>query len=263
MADVESLPPGSFCWPELSTTDQKGGVAFYRALFGWDLHDQPMGSSGDTYSMFEMRGRPVAAAYTTPADERQHGIPPHWNTYIAVKNADEAVTRAQELGGKVIAPPFDVSEAGRMAVLADPTGAVFEVWQPKRHIGTRIQGEPGALCWTELVTNDTNAAARFYTQLFGWSAKKGGAGANEYTEFSVNGVPMGGMMQIQPEWGPGIPPNWMPYFQVTDCDAMASRAKELGAQIGLAPMDIENVGRFAMIVDPQSARFYVFQPKMK
>jgi uncharacterized protein len=260
MADVDSLPAGSFCWPELSTTDQKGGVAFYRALFGWDLNDQPMGP-GETYSMFEMRGRPVGAAASQRPEERQHGVPPHWNTYISVTNADGAAKRAVELGGRVLASAFDVSDAGRMAVLADPTGAVFQVWEPKRHIGTRIQREPGALCWTEIVTNDTAAAERFYTQLFGWSAKKGGAGPDEYTEFSVDGTPSGGMMAIRPEWGPNIPPNWTPYFQVVDCDATTSKAKGLGAQVGVPPMDIPNVGRFSMLADPQGARFAIFQPK--
>jgi len=259
MPDVDSLPPGSFSWPELSTSDQKNGVAFYRALFGWDVNEMPMGP-GETYSMFQMRGREVGAAAGMRPAERQHGVPPHWNTYVTVANADDAAKRAEALGGKVLAPPFDVMDAGRMAVLQDPTGAVFQVWQPKQHVGTRIQREPGALCWTELVTGDTRAAERFYTQLFGWAAKRGGAGQDEYTEFSVNGVPSGGMMAIRPEWGP-MPANWTPYFQVADCDASVAKAKGLGAQVGMPPTDLPNVGRFAMLADPQGARFALFQPK--
>src|SRR5206468_7173426 len=152
--DFDSLPPGTFCWPELSTTDQNAGVAFYRNLFGWNVNEQPMGP-GEMYSMFEMRGRAVAAAYTMRPEERQHGAPPHWNSYVTVTKADDAVKRAQELGGKVLAPAFDVMDAGRMAILQDPTGAIFQVWEPKRHTGARILGEPGALCWTELATRDT------------------------------------------------------------------------------------------------------------
>jgi predicted enzyme related to lactoylglutathione lyase len=132
---------GTFSWPELATTDQKGAVAFYRALFGWDLNDQPMGPT-ETYSMFQMRGKEVGAAYTMRPEERQHGAPPHWNSYVTVKNVDEAVKKAEGLGAKVFAPPFDVMDAGRMAVLQDPTGAVFQVWQPNKHIGAKILNEP-------------------------------------------------------------------------------------------------------------------------
>src|SRR5260221_9079604 len=122
MADYTSHVPGAFSWPELSTTDQKGAVAFYRALFGWGLNDQPMGP-GETYSMFTMRDREVGAAYTMRPEEKQGGAPPHWNSYVTVKNVDETVKQAQALGAKVFAPPFDVMDAGRMAAgLQDPTG---------------------------------------------------------------------------------------------------------------------------------------------
>src|SRR5438445_8768938 len=160
MAEVTSHQPGTFCWPELATTDQKSAVAFYRALFGWDVNEQPI-SSNETYSMFQLRGKPVAAGYTMRADQRQRGVPPHWASYITVASAEDAVKRAQELGATVLAAPFDVSDSGRMAVLQDPVGATFSVWQPKRHIGVGILGEPGALCWTELITRDTSAAEKF------------------------------------------------------------------------------------------------------
>ena len=154
MPEFSSHAPGTFCWPELATTDQKGGVAFYRALLGWDVIEQPIGPA-DVYSMFTLRGLEVAAASTMQADERQLGVPPHWNAYVAVADADQSAKRAQELGGKVLAPAFDVMDAGRMAVLQDPQGAVISVWQAKRHIGAKVLREPGALGWTELLTNDT------------------------------------------------------------------------------------------------------------
>jgi hypothetical protein len=259
MSEFTSLPPGSFCWPELATTDQKSGVAFYRTLFGWDVDDQPMGP-GETYSMFKMRGKEVAAGYTMRPEERQHGAPPHWNTYISVENADAAAQRAQALGGKVLAPPFDVMDAGRMAILQDPTGATFQVWQPKRHLGTRIQGEPGALCWTELATRDTRAAETFYTQLFGWRVKRGPDGGMEYTEFSVGETPSGGMMAMPSQVPSQVPAHWTPYFQVTDCDASAAKATSAGGKTIVPPTDIPKVGRFAMIQDPQGATFAIFKP---
>jgi predicted enzyme related to lactoylglutathione lyase len=257
MSDIDLLPPGSFCWPELATSDQKAGTAFYAKLFDWVQHDNDMGPAG-VYTMFRMRGRDVAAAASLRPEEKQHGVPAHWNTYISVANADEAVKRAQALGAKVLAPAFDVMDAGRMAVVQDPTGAVFQVWQAGKHIGTRIQGETGALCWSELYTRDTGAAEKFYSQMFGWTTKTGGT--PPYTEFHLAGKGIGGMMAIQPEWGQ-MPPNWVPYFQVDDCDASAAKAKSLGANIGVKPTDIPNVGRFAMVADPQGAMFSIFTPK--
>ena len=251
MPEFSSHTPGTFCWPELATTDQKGGVAFYRALFGWDVIEQPIGPT-EVYSMFTLRGLEVAAASTMQADERQLGVPPHWNAYVSVASADESATRAQELGGKVLAPAFDVMDAGRMAVLQDPTGAVISAWQSKRHIGAKMLREPGTLGWTELLTNDTAAAEKFYTQLFGWKAKV----SPEYTEFSVGSTPDAGMMKLDPKWG-DVPPHWMPYFQVNDCDATAAKAAADGGQIHVPPSDIPNVGRFAMLADPQGATFAV------
>jgi predicted enzyme related to lactoylglutathione lyase len=246
-------PPGTFCWPELSTTDQKGASAFYRGLFGWDVTDQPIGPA-ETYTMFKMRDLEVAAASTMRPEERQHGAPPHWNAYVSVANADNTAKRAQELGGKVLAPPFDVMDAGRMSVLQDPTGAVVSVWQPQRHVGAKILREPGALGWTELLTNDTATAETFYTQLFMWKAKKGG----EYTEFYVGETPDAGMMKIDATWG-DVPPHWTPYFQVEDCDGSVTKAKELGGRVNVPSTDIENVGRFARLADPQGAIFSIIQ----
>ena len=168
MAEFSSHVPGTFSWAELATTDQKAGVAFYRALFGWDVNEAPIGPD-EVYSMFTMRGKEVAAGYTMRPEERQTGAPPHWNLYVTVANVDESVKKAEALGAKVFAPPFDVMDVGRMAILQDPTGAVFEVWQAKLHIGAKILNEPGALCWSELTTRDPKKAEAFYTALFGWT----------------------------------------------------------------------------------------------
>lgn len=264
MADFDSHAPGTFSWPELATTDQKAGVAFYRSIFDWGLNEQPMGPT-ETYSMFTLRGREVAAAYMQRDDEKKMGIPAHWNSYVTVENVDETARRVPELGGKILAPPFDVMDAGRMAVVQDPTGAVFQIWQAKRSIGAKVLREVGALTWTELHTRDTKAATTFYTQLLGWSAKVGGEGANAYTEFTPKGAsfPTAGMMDMA-HMGPqtaNIPPHWLPYFQVADVDATASTAKQHGGQLHVPPMDIPNVGRFAVVADPQGAVFAIYKPK--
>jgi predicted enzyme related to lactoylglutathione lyase len=258
---VTSHTPGTFCWPELATTDQQAAVAFYRALFGWDLNEQPMGPA-ETYSMFQLRGKEVAAAYTMRPEEKQSGAPPHWNNYVSVANVDEAVKKADSLGAKVFAAPFDVMDVGRMAVLQDPTGAVFQMWQPKKHIGAKILNEPGALCWTELTTTDLRAAEKFYEQLFGWTPKRSsGASGMEYTEMSNNGQPGVGMMSKPAGMPAHIPSYWMPYFQVADVDASAAKAKSLGANVMVPPTDIPDAGRFAIVSDPQGAVFAIFKPR--
>jgi predicted enzyme related to lactoylglutathione lyase len=245
--------PGTFSWPELGTSDQKAAVAFYGNIFGWGVNEQPIGPT-ETYSMFTLRGLEVAAAYTLREHERQQGVPPHWNAYVTVANADATAKKAQELGGKLLAPAFDVMDAGRMAVLQDPQGAIFQVWQANTHIGSKIMREPDSLGWTELMTNDTAAAEKFYTQLFGWQPKA----SPQYTEFSVGSTPQAGMMKIDPKWG-NVPPHWMPYFQVLDADRTAAKAVELGGRINVPPTDIPNVGRFAMLADPQGAMFSVIK----
>ncbi len=257
MPEFSSHPSGTFCWPELATTDQKGAVAFYRALFGWDVVEAPMGPT-ETYSMFNIKGKSVGAAYSMRAEERQHGVPPHWGSYVTVPNADDAVKRAQALGAKVLAPALDVMDAGRMAVLQDPTGATFCVWQAGKHFGAALLREPGALGWTELATRDTKAAEKFYTSLFGWTAKTGTDAGMEYTEFSNQGASQAGMMPMMPQMG-NAPPYWMPYFEVADCDAAVAKAKELGGRIYAPATDIPKVGRFAVLADHQGAVFAVIK----
>jgi predicted enzyme related to lactoylglutathione lyase len=255
MPEFSTHVPGTFCWPELATSDQQAATAFYSALFGWEADTQPIGPT-ETYTMFKVRSLEVGAASTLRLEERQHGVPPHWNTFVTVADADATAARARELGGTVLAPPFDVMDAGRMAVLRDPTGAVLSVWQPGLHIGARILREPGSLGWTELTTRDTAAAEKFYTQLFGWKAKAGDAGGQQYTEFTVDTQPQGGMMAMDSAWG-NVPPHWMPYFQVNDCDGAVAKTEQLGGRVHVPATDIPSVGRFAMLADPQGAMFSV------
>lgn len=259
MAEMTSYPQGAFCWPELATNDQKAGVAFYRSVLGWGVNEQPMGPT-ETYSLFKKGGKDAAAACSLRPEEQKMGIPPHWNSYIAVKNVDEMAKKAAQLGGKVLAPPFDVMDAGRMAVVQDPTGAVFQLWQAGKSPGAGVKRETGSLCWTELTTGDTKTAQTFYTQLFGWTLKPSTMPDMEYTEFLVDGTPEGGMMPTPKEM-PNVPPNWLPYFQVEDVDATVSKAASSGAKTLVPPSDIPNTGRFSVLMDPQGAAFAVFKPK--
>jgi len=151
MPIVEKHAPGDFCWMELATTDHAAAKKFYSELFPWSFTEFPIGPD-ELYTMFKVDGRDVGAAYTLRAEQQKQGIPAHWNLYVAVENAEAAVSRALELGAKLLASPLDVFDAGRMDVLEDPTGAAFSVWQAKRHTGFGIKGVPATFCVADLST---------------------------------------------------------------------------------------------------------------
>ena len=180
-------------------------------------------------------------------------------SYVAVESADRSAARASELGGTVLAPAFDVMEAGRMAVIQDPTGGVLGVWEARKFPGAGLLGDPGALCWNELCTRDPARAAKFYGDLFGWTHEAMPMPEFEYTVFKRGGQPAGGAMPIQAEWG-DVPPQWGVYFAVEDCDACAATAIRLGGSVLSPPSDIPGVGRYAVLRDPQGANFSVLQP---
>jgi hypothetical protein len=261
MATVTQHAPGTFCWPELSTHDQEGAKKFYTSLFGWTFEDNPMGESG-TYTMLKHKGEAVGALYQMEEQRRAQGVPPNWGSYVAVENADKATARAKELGATVMMEPFDVMEHGRMAILQDPTGAVFQVWQAKKHIGATMLDEPGSLCWTELMTRDVAKAEAFYKGLLPWKSEAMPMEKGTYTVFKRGDAPAAGMMEIQPEMGP-MPPHWLPYFAVEDADTTTGRARDLGAKVHMPPTNIPNIGRFAILADPQGAAFAILGPEKK
>jgi uncharacterized protein len=256
MTHIDKHAAGSFCWIELATTDQAAAKNFYSSLFGWSPQDSPMGPD-EFYTIFKIEGRDAAAGYTLRADQRAQGVPPHWMPYITVESANQAADTANQLGGTVLAPAFDVMEMGRMAVLQDPTGATFCVWQAAKNTGIGIAGVAGTLCWADLSTPDTKRAGDFYSGLFGWNIMAGENDKSGYLhikngEHFIGGIPPAEHRQ------PGVPAHWLAYFWVDDVDASAAKAKQLGAKLCLDPMTIENVGRMAVIADPQGAAFAIF-----
>ena len=257
MPNLDRIAPGNFCWAELATSDQPAAKKFYGELFGWAADDMPMGP-GDFYTMFKLEGRNVGAGYTLRPDMVKQGIPPHWGLYVAVESADQTASRVGTLGGKVLAPAFDVYEAGRMAVLQDPTGATISLWQPKYNTGFGIMGVPGCFCWADLMTGDPPRAEKFYSGLFGWKFDRGEKGGDylhiKNGEEYIGGVPPAGVA------GPGVPPHWSLYYLVTDCDASTAKAKSLGARVYMPPTTMEGVGRWSVLADPQGATFSAFQP---
>jgi uncharacterized protein len=257
MTNIEKHTPGSFCWIELATTDQNAAKGFYQKLFGWEANDMPMGPD-NFYTIFNIRDRNVAAAYTMSPEERSAGAPPRWMLYVAVESADDSAKRAAQLGGRVLMDAFDVAEFGRMAVIQDPTGAVISVWQANKHLGTGLIGEKGTLCWADLNTSDQDVASRFYSQLFGWSLEKDPNDSSGYLHLKNKDKFIGGIPATQHR-DPPTPPHWLAYFETANCDLTTATAKELGARPRLEPMTMENVGRWSILTDPQGAAFAAFQ----
>jgi uncharacterized protein len=257
MQESPKYAPGTFCWIELGTSDNEAAKKFYTELFGWTFTDNPMGPDM-VYTMLKKEGQDVAGLYKLMPEMSAQGIPPHWLSYVSVSSADESAAKAKEAGGTLMKEPFDVVTYGRMAVVQDPTGAVFALWQAGTHPGSGIYNVPGSFCWNELATSDTAKAGDFYTTLFGWGKDVQEFGPMEYTMFVNGDRPAAGMFKITPEMG-NVPPHWLVYFAVDDCDASTQKATELGAMTIKPPDDIPGIGRFAILLDPQGAAFAVIK----
>jgi uncharacterized protein len=256
MPNLEAHQPGSFCWAELGTSDQPGAKRFYNELFAWTANDVPIGPN-DFYTMFQLRGRDVAAAYTLRPDQKERGVPPHWMLYVATDNADPTSEKAAQLGGKVLASPFDVFDVGRMAVIQDPTGAVFAIWQAKRHHGTGVASEDRTFCWADLTTTDPKKAAEFYSELFGWETEASKNDPAGYLHILNQGNYIGGIPPVQEGQGA---PHWLIYYQVSGIESVAEHAKSNGGQTYQPPFTVPDTGKIAVLADPQGAVFGLFEP---
>jgi uncharacterized protein len=180
-------------------------------------------------------------------------MPPNWTTYIGVASADDAAKKAASLGATIFKEPFDVYDMGRMAVIQDPQGAVFAIWEAKANNGVAIRDEANTLCWNELASNNPEESRDFYTKLVGWTVNVN----PDYSEWRHGGRSIGGLRTIAQ--GEPTPPSWLPYFMTTDCDAMAKKIESLGGHVMVPPTNIPSSGRFAVAADPQGAFFAVYQ----
>lgn len=255
MAEFTDYPPGTPSWVDLSSPDLEASKAFYGSLFGWQAED--LGPDAGGYSMFKLRDRYVAGLGPVQGE----GRPPAWGTYVTVPDADATVAVVKQAGGTVFLEPMDVFDAGRMAVFADPTGAVLSVWQPGNHKGAELANEPGAFSWNELNTRDPAAAKAFYTAVFGWEPEEHAMGPMTYTEWKINGRSIGGMIDMNPNVPAQVPPHWLVYFTVEDTDATVAAITGKGGTVFVGPLDIPQ-GRFAVVADPQGAVFAVIAMAM-
>ena len=276
MPERDGYIPGVPCFVDTNQPDPEGALAFYGGLFGWEFEDVMPSEADGKYFMGRIRGGDVAAVGSVP-----DGAPPMamWNTYVWVESADDSAAKARKAGGSVLMEPFDVMDAGRMAVLGDPEGAVFCVWEAKEHQGAKVVNEHGSLNFNRLATRDPEGAKAFYRDVFSWETLDLPAGVMwtlaGYGDHLEEGIPglreqMAGMgapdgfidvvaaMDPIPDDDPDTPANWGVVFAVDDADATATTAKELGGEVLLGPIDAPWT-RMAVIKDPQGAIFAASQ----
>lgn len=251
-----SYAHGTPSWLDLSTTDVPAARDFYARLFGWTYEENPT-DVGEPYVMASKGEQSAAGMMTQAAEQREMGIPPFWNSYVTVDDIVATTAEVEGAGGTVMAPPFDVMDAGKMAVIVDPTGAVISLWQPLEHIGAGVVNEHGAFSWNELVSSDVPAAAAFYGELFGWEVQEMDMGEmGSYFIFTLDGDQIAGGMAPAME---GMPSHWGVYFQVDDIDATVEAATAAGATV-MNPPTPSPAGTLAHVADPQGAMFAVIQP---
>jgi len=240
------------------TTDVDAAKKFYAGMFGWEFKDDT--SDYGVYTMALKNGKDVGGMYKRAPEQEKMGIPSNWLSYVSVEDVDAMTEKARSMGAQPLMEPMDVFDIGRMTAMRDPHGAAFALWQAKKSYGSHLANEPGAFTWNELYTNDVDGSGSFYTNLFGWGSNSADMGGMKYTSFMNGERPAGGMMEIQKEWGE-VPPHWLVYFAVANCDESAKKFAELGGTLHTGPQDIPEVGRFAVGQDPTGAGVAIIQLK--
>jgi predicted enzyme related to lactoylglutathione lyase len=273
MSERNGYPAGVPCWVETSQPDPEAAASFYAGLFGWQFEDVATADAPGPYFIGRLRNKDVAAV----APVAPGGSPTAmWNSYFWVDSADETVGKVSEAGGRVLAEPFDVGDSGRMAVMADPSGAVLSVLQARAHRGAQLVNEPGTWVRNDLNTSNLEGVKPFYRAVFGWETRSVNFGSGEFTWFSLPGYGAS-LVEHDPELldrlekggapegfeeavsfvtlrNDEIPPHWSVTFAVDDADATADRAADLGGTVVAPPFDAPYV-RVTVIQDPQGAVF--------
>ena len=261
MSERNGFRAGVPCWIDTWQPDAEAAVGFYTDLFGWESEGGPVPGSSRKHFMCTLRGRDVAAI-GSPAPE---GMPPTWGTYIWVDDVDATAAKVKGAGGSLVMEPFDSLDGGRMAVAADPSGAVFGLWRPRAHPGVQAVNEAGAWCWSQLYTDDPDASLAFYHQIFGWGTEMFGDGEAATTMFKVPGY-FGGRPQqpvsrdvvagMAPLREGDLKPHWRVEFWVDGVDAVVAAAVRLGGAV-VVPAQGPADNRVAVLVDPQGAVFAI------
>ena len=228
----QAWAPGTPAWVDVTAADLEATKAFYSGLFGWE-YDQA-GEDYGSYATALLDGEPVAGIGPSPGPDAP---PPSWTTYLAVADAEKTEAEAVEAGGKVLLSTLAVGPMGSMAVLADPGGAVFGLWQAGEHTGFNRYNEPGADVWNEVVAEDYAAGQEFYAKVFGYTYDEmGDDDTGPYATAAVDGNTVGGIRTLGAD-DSGLTPQWRTYFSVADTEATCRRTVELGGSVTIEPFD--------------------------
>jgi uncharacterized protein len=244
MGERERYTPGTFCWADLGTANQEAAARFYGGLFGWEPETRS-NPTGGVYTLMRLDGKAVAGLRDGPAA---------WLSYVSVEDVDASVARVRELGGIVVDGPVAIGAAGRLALVQDPQGAMFALWQPGDHVGAALVNEVGAMVWQHLSTPDVAAARDWYARLFEWTWEELEGGGGWWNARNRDGWLTGSVSGLPAE---GVPPNWQVSFRVEDAAAACARAEELGGATTL-PRTETPVGGIAVVRDPEGAPFGFF-----
>ena len=244
---------GKFVWFECVTAKAERAKAFYGEVFGWKT--QPFTIASESYEMVTVGEKPVGG-YASPGDDAK-SAPPHWVSYVSVDDVDATAVKIKAEGGALLEGPFDVPEVGRMARVADPQGAVFWLMRGSGDDEPDAPAKHGEFYWNELWTRDAEAAVRFYERVLGYSSKATPMQDGTYHVLEKEGVPRAGVMTAPDA---KMPPMWLPYVAVDDCDATVARAEKQGGKVHMPPTDVPSIGRFAVLADSNGATFAVIKP---
>lgn len=238
----EAWPDGTPAWVDLMVPDRHRARDFYGPLFGWEF-DEGSAETG-YYTMALKNGHPVAGIGEQM--EGQSGMPIVWTTYIAVDDVQASAAKAKDAGGQLFMEPMDVMGFGQMAIVADPTGAVFGMWQAGSHTGANLVNEPGGITWNELLTRDFSAAKDFYATVFGYSYGDMSGEGFTYATLDLGGNSVGGIGNLDPSLPAEVPAHWLTYFCVEDTDAAVEKLQELGGTVQSEATDTP-YGRMAVV----------------
>ena len=260
MPTFTSHAAGSPCWVDLMTSDVDSAKTYYGAVFGWTAEDQHDDDGNYTYTIFHRDGKIVAGMGGQPPE--MAGMPPVWNSYIATDDPAATVAEVTAAGGQVMMPPMQVMDAGEMAIIADPTGAVISIWKAGEHRGAEVCNEPDTWSWNELMTRDIDTAKAFYSEVFGWDYDEMDMGPGGIYNVIAGGENngLGGLMAMPPEMPEQVPNHWAVYFTVSDIESTIGKVTGNGGMVVNGPMEIPGVGTTAAVHDPTGGSFMLMQP---
>lgn len=242
-------PAGTPCWVDLGVDDITKAGAFYAGVFGWDISHG--GPEVGGYSMCLKNGRAVAGI---GPKQGPPGTPSAWTVYLASTDVDETAAAVRQAGGQVLAEPMTVMAFGRMAIAADPGGAVFGVWQAGEHTGFDLADEPGAVAWNENFSRDFDGNKVFYHAVFGYEYGDIPGMEFRYATVKLDGTEVGGIGELGPSFPADVPAHWSTYFAVPDTDAAVTTVTSTGGGVRREPWDTP-YGRMAVVHDNQGAVF--------